>query len=82
MQKTLLLATSLVLTASASWRPAWSADLANVPAPPAPAAAPSSGAYTFGVLYTGEVWDVPSGGVGRGASYMQNLDLQFKVDTE
>jgi len=82
MQKTLLLATSLVLTASAGLRPAWSADLANVPAPPAPAAAPSSGAYTFGILYTGELWDVPSGGVGRGASYMQNLDLQFKVDTE
>jgi porin len=82
MQKSLFLATSLVLTASASLRPAWSADLVTAPAPPAPAVAPSSGAYTFGVLYTGEVWDVPDGGLRQGASYMQNLDLQFKVDTE
>jgi porin len=81
MQKTLLLATSLALAAGAAIGPALSADLVNAPAPPAPAPASSSGAYSFGLLYTGEAWDVPSGGVRRGASYMNNLDAVFRVDT-
>lgn len=79
MQKTLLLATSLALAAGVTLGPALSADLVNAPAPPPPA--PSSGAYSLGLLYTGEGWDVPSGGLRNGASYMDNLDARFQVDT-
>lgn len=84
MRRTLLLATALALTASASVAPALSADLPAVTAPPAPTLAPApalSGAYSLGLLYTGEVWDNAAGGLQRGASYMNNMDAIFRVDT-
>jgi porin len=80
LQKTLLLATSMVLAAGAGFGPAWAADLANSSVPPAPAAAPPSDAYTLNLVYTGEVWDVATGGLRRGTSYMDTMDAQFQVD--
>ena len=76
MQKALLRATALVLAVSAAFQPARSADLANSPVPPA---APSP-AYSLNLLYTGELWDVATGGLRRGTSYMDNVDARFQVD--
>lgn len=78
MHKPINLATSVLLVGLVNMSSALSADVAA----PAPAPAHASGAYTFGVLYTGEGWDVAAGGLRRGGSYMQNLDLQFRIDAE
>jgi porin len=50
-------------------------------ATPAPAPAPPSPAYSLNLLYTGELWDVASGGLRRGDSYMYNVDGQLQIDT-
>jgi porin len=34
------------------------------------------------LLYTGELWSNVAGGVRRGTTYMQNADVQLRVDTE
>jgi porin len=80
MQKTILLATTFLLTTGAGIGFALAADLVDPPAAPPPPA-PTSGAYTLNVLYTGELWDNVEGGLRRGDSYMYNVDAQFQVDT-
>ena len=58
------------------------AALAADPSAPPPAPAPpSSGAYSLNLLYTGELWDNAYGGIRQGASYMNNIDAAFSVDT-
>ena len=78
MHNSMLLAIAVALAGATSSSRALAADAVA----PSPAPFSSSGAYTFGVLYTGEIWDEAAGGVRRGGSYLQNLDLQFKIDAE
>lgn len=84
MQKSLVIAT-LVFSAGVGLGPALSADLVAAPTSPAPAPAlpanPANDAYLLNLVYTGEGWDVASGGLRRGGSYMDNMDAQFQVDT-
>ena len=54
---------------------------ADPSAPPPAPVSQSSGAYSLNLLYTGELWDNTYGGIRRGASYMNDIDAAFSVDT-
>lgn len=49
---------------------AWADDAQTPPEPP----------VSLSAVYTGETWHALRGGVSRGSSYLDNLDVQFKVD--
>lgn len=47
-----------------------------------PAARETSSAVALSVVYTADVWRNLSGGLGRGARYLDNLDVTLTVDAE
>jgi porin len=70
----------LALVALAIPGPAQAADPLPEPEPePVPASVPEP-TLSLAAVYTGESWRAAAGGVARGSAYIDNLDLQMKLD--
>jgi porin len=69
-----------LVVAAALWLGTGLARAADeAPAADAPAAESEPG-LSLAAVYTGESWHALSGGVARGSAYVDNLDLQLKLD--